>query len=125
MTIKRKQREINKQIILKGKIRQIGAADLFALIAAFTQAAQNPKIGFNHVSTDITGWLASFAPWGLVMDDAFLEDLLYGANMLDELGQFKHPLEKDFDGMLAGILRPGEVFDKVTNSIREKEEDGN
>lgn len=106
--------------MLSGELMNVPAGDFFALVHMLLQSAKDSKVGFNHVSTDLSGWMNSFAPYGLNMDKSFVEDMLYGANMLDEVGRFSHPQGKTFDQMLRTVLRPNQQFDKFTNSISEK-----
>lgn len=117
MTEKRKAREIKRRVLLKGTLATIPAGELVALFWALNEAVHNPKVGFNHATTDITGWLSSIAPYGITVDTAFAEDLLYAANLLDELKKYKHPQGKTFDQTLKAVLRPGQTFDKMTNEI--------
>jgi hypothetical protein len=120
MTAKREAREIKKRILLKGRKRHIGAGDFAALLSGLQQAVLNPKVGFNHATTDLDGWLRSLAPAGISLDEAFIEDMLYACNMLHELGKFQHPLNKNFDEMLKSILGVTDSFDKDTNTIVSK-----
>lgn len=118
MTAKRQKREIKRRILLKGVSVNISAENLAALLTSLTLSTQDPKFGFNHVTTDAQGWFASFAPYGVDMDQAFIEDMLYAANMLDEAGKFKHPKGMGFDDMLKTVLKSSEYFDKDTNEIK-------
>jgi hypothetical protein len=120
MTEKRIKREIKRRVLLKGELMSVQAADLAALLWGLNQAIHSPKIGFNHATTDVSGWMKSLAPYGVGLDSAFVEDMLYACNMLDELKQFKHPQGKTFDQMLKTLLSPVEIFDKETNSIVRK-----
>lgn len=120
MTVKRKNREIKKRVLLKGEVRNVPAGELAALLWGLVEAIHHPKIGFNHATTDVTGWLNSIAPYGLNLDSAFVEDLLYASNMLDELKKFKHPQGKSFNDSVKAVLKPGETFDKETNQIVRK-----
>lgn len=98
----------------------VQASDLAALLGGLTQAVHEPKVGFNHATTDVEGWMKSLAPYGINLDSAFVEDMLYACNMLDELKKFKHPQGKTFDQMLRTLLSPVETFDKLTNEIKRK-----
>lgn len=103
--------------MLKGTTHNLQAAELVALIWSLNEAIHSPKIGFNHATTDVQGWLQSLAPHGISLDTAFVEDMLYASNMLDELGKFKHPLGKSFNDAVRLVLAPGETFDKDVNEI--------
>lgn len=120
MTEKRKAREIKKRMLLSHQKRNIAAGDFAALLAGLCIAIKHPKVGFNHATTDVAGWLSSIAPYGITINDAFVEDMLYACNMLDELGQYSHPQGKTFQETLSTILRRTEYFDKDTNSILQK-----
>ena len=120
MTEKRLKREIKKRLVLKGTTHTVQAGELVALMWALNEAIHSPKIGFNHATTDVVGWLASLAPYGISLDTAFVEDMLYAANMLDELKKYKHPNGKSFDDTLRLVLAPGEAFDKDVNEICRK-----
>lgn len=120
MTEKRRNREIKKRIVLKGTTHTLQASELVALLWALNEAISHPKVGFNHATTDVQGWLSSITPHGVSLDTAFLEDLLYSANMLTELNKYKHPLGKSFDETLRLVLKPGETFNKDINEICRK-----
>lgn len=120
MTEKRIRREIKKRLVLKGTTHSLQAGELVALIWSLNEAIHNNKVGFNHATTDVQGWLHSLAPHGISLDTAFVEDMLYAANMLDEMGKYKHPLDKSFDDTLRLVLAPGEIFDKDVNEIVRK-----
>lgn len=113
-------REIKRRVLLKGKTRHISAGDFAALLNGLTAAVLNPKIGFNHATTDLDGWLRSLAPVGISLDEAFVEDMLYACNMLSEDNKFKHPQDKTFEQTLKSILGNVEIFDLDTNSIQAK-----
>lgn len=120
MTERRINREIAKRILTKGKLQTVVMADFAALLSGLLQSIKDKDVGFNHATTDVDGWLNGLAPNGLTMDVAFIEDMLYACNMLDELDKFEHPQGKTFDGMLRTVLMPGQSFDKETNSIEDK-----
>lgn len=113
----RKNKEIKRRIMPKGRQVSISAVDLAALFHNLINAAQNPKVGFNHATTDLIGWFASLAPYGVQIDEAFLEDMLSSANMLDEIGKYHHPLDYPFDKLVHRVTKPGQKFDKDTNTI--------
>jgi hypothetical protein len=120
MTVARKNREIKRRIMTKGKQVNISGLDLAALIHNMIEASLNPKVGFNHATTDIVGWFSSLAPYGVTIDEAFLEDMLSSSNMLDEIGKFKHPLNISFDKLVSRVTTPTQKFDKDTNTITGK-----
>lgn len=120
MTANRIAREIKQRILLSGEVMNVPAGDFFALVYLLIQSTREPRVGFNHATTNLEGWMNSFAPYGLNMDKAFVEDLLYGANMLNEIKKFSHPQGKTFEQMLRTVLRPNQAFDSLTNSIQEK-----
>lgn len=119
-TENRKAREIKKRVLLTAEKRNISAGDFAALLSGLVAAIRHPKVGFNHATADVAGWLASIAPYGITLNDAFIEDMLYACNMLDELGEFSHPEGKTFTKTLATVLRRDERFDKEINSIVRK-----
>jgi hypothetical protein len=118
MTEKRKTKEIKKRILLRGRLRNISAGDAAALLTSLVAAIHEPRVGFNHATTDIAGWLGSIAPYGMTLDDAFIEDMLYACNLLNEIKKYKHPQGKTFEETLKTILKPGEAFDLETNEIK-------
>jgi hypothetical protein len=116
----KRRKEIKKRIVLKSQRRNIGAADFAALLHCLCLAAKDEDIGFNHATTDLTGWFSSLAPYGVTINDAFVEDMLYAANLLNEQEKFVHPQGKSFDDFLKGLLKRGEVFDKDLNTIEQE-----
>jgi hypothetical protein len=120
---RKRQREIKWRIVLKDQRRNISAADFAALIHSLCLSHFDRDIGFNHATTDINGWLSSLAPYGVTINDAFVEDMLYAANMLQEQEKFQHPQGKTLDEVLNGMLKKTEYFDKDTNTIREKKDE--
>lgn len=119
MTVSKVNRDIARRILLKNKIQRLRAADFAALISGLARSLTDKDVGFNHACTDVEGWFKSLAPYGLGLDAAFVEDMLYACNMLDEVGRFEHPLGKSFDDMLRTVLAPGQTFDKDTNEIND------
>lgn len=120
MTENRKAREIKKRVLLTSQKRNISAGDFAALLSGLCASIKHPKVGFNHATTDVAGWLASIAPYGITINDAFVEDMLYACNMLNELKLFSHPQGKTFEETLRTVLRPSETFDLEINSIKLK-----
>lgn len=115
----KRRREIKRRVVLKSQRRNVNAADFAVLLHSLCKACLDKDIGFNHATTDLTGWFNSLAPFGVTLNDAFIEDMLYAANLLQEQEKFQHPLGKSFDDLLKAILKRSEVFDRDTNTIQE------
>lgn len=120
MAERKTAKEIKRRILLSPHKRNVSAGDFAAMLVGLCVSIKDSKVGFNHATTDVVGWFSSLAPYGITINDAFVEDMLYGCNMLDELGHFSHPLGKTFQQTLATVLRKDEVFDLDTNSIKQR-----
>lgn len=114
----KRRKEIRRRIVLKSQRRTVSAADFATLIHSLCLAARDKDVGFNHATTDLEGWFKSLAPYGVTIDDAFVEDMLYAANLLNEVERFNHPQGKTFDELLSTVLKPKETFDREINTIQ-------
>lgn len=101
--------------------RTINALDFFVLIHMAMSSAEIPSLGWTHARTSYHKWLNELATVDMQIGKDHLEDALYAANMLNETGVYKHPHGVEFDDLLKKILRPGEIFDKITNVIKLEE----
>lgn len=116
---RRRAREIKKRIMLKGKKIALSAQDFCFLVGAMVAAINDKDVGLNHVSTDSLGWFNSLIPLGVSIDEAFVEDMLYAASMLDEGGSYKRLTGTTFEELLKRVVRGSKIFDRETHTIKE------
>jgi len=103
--------------------RKIRTIDLYTLIYLSITAARNPRLGWNHADKPLNYWLGGFEQkysWITIQN---LEDALYSANMLDEIGEYYHPLDIKLNSVLSRCLKKNEIYDKKVNLILKKEID--
>lgn len=95
----------------------MSASDLATMLVSLLTTIHDNRFGFNHALTDVKGWFKSIAPFGIDLDEAFVEDMLYACNILNEADKFKHFEGHSFDTFLVSVLKKGQRFDKDTNEI--------
>lgn len=111
----------------KGKQRKgITTLDLAALAFSIREVNEDPGIGFDDAAeTAMSAMRKMNKPF--YVDPELLETGLWAANMLNESGKFKHPLNYTFDEWVNKILHGRGTFDKTYNIItwtkRKKEND--
>jgi hypothetical protein len=106
--------------MLSGRRMVVQPDDFAALLTSVVIGATYSRVGFDHILTDLPGWLRSIAPYGITLDQSFVEDMLCSGNLLNECGKFRHPTGKTFEQCVRTTVRVGQVFDAVSNTIQEK-----
>lgn len=102
MTQARLSRERSQKALLHGDDMHVSAVDLATLF--FNMGRAMNRVGWNHVSVDMPMWFKHFAPNGVKMDRAFLEDLLYFSQMEYEKDTFADIFgNPDFKNMISRI----------------------
>lgn len=88
------------------------------LLEHVSRGAAHPKVGFEDATR--TRWHMERAFMERAVDVEAVESALWSCNLLDELGEFKHPYGITFDEFLHDITPAGYVFHKFFNVFLEE-----
>lgn len=98
------------------RARPIRVLDLAILLYMVRDAAEDPLVGWedtHHTLESATRTLNQVT----TIDQDLLENGLWAANLMDEIGKFKHPMGLTLDQWLAKVMeKAGGTFDKTYNT---------
>lgn len=99
---------------------ELTVADLAALVECLAKGKGHSAVGFEDAVRTYKQVL-NILNLKVSVDKEVLESALWSANLLNDIGMFKHPLSTDFKQMVNRIVPKGYKFDETFNLI-EKED---
>jgi hypothetical protein len=94
----------------------ISVIDLVALIDSVSKGAAMAEIGFEDADRTLEQlYTALNKP--VKIDKELIESALWSANLLNQAGLFRHPLNMSFPNMVSRIVPEGLTYDSFFNLI--------